>query len=213
MRRNILWCVCRKICSNSWKMKLPCLRDIGRVLPILCLQTSVFNTAVHDILLYYDRVSFKHSLILKACLTLGLFSSAKTAQRSPNCSCNTWPRESFVTELGQNWQTFLQRSGCTYPASHRNNLAVISYCFPSENLRDFTKVCRTVTMCPRGCETNESPFQAPIQITHPKSFPNYTIQTTNETRLKEKQNWRIYNPSTLLDETNLSENTEKDRGN
>lgn len=48
MRRNLLWCFCRKICSNSWKMKQPCLRDIGRVLVILCLQTSGFNTAVHD---------------------------------------------------------------------------------------------------------------------------------------------------------------------
>lgn len=135
MRINLPWCFCRKICSNSWKVKLPCLGDIGRVLVILFLQNSVFNTAVHDIVLYYDRVSFKHSLILRACLTLGLFSSAKTAQHSPNCSHTTWFRESFVIELGQNCQTYLQRSVCTYPAAHRNNLAVISYCFPGEILR------------------------------------------------------------------------------
>lgn len=171
MRRNLLWCFCRKICSNSWKIKLPCLRDIGRVLVILCLQTSVFNTAVHDILLYYDRMSFKHSLILKVCLTLCLFSSAKTAQHSPNCSHITRLRESFVTELGQTCQTYLQRPGCMCPASHRNNqlwyLTIFpeqfSYCF----LRDFTKVCRKATMCPRGCETNKGP----IQINHPKIFP------------------------------------------
>lgn len=185
MKRNLLWCFCRRICSNSWKMKLPCLRDIGRVLVILCLQTSASNTAVHGILLYYDRVSFKHSLILKVCLTLGLSSSAKTAQHSPNCSHTTRLRESCVTELGQTCQTYLQRSGCKYPASHS----------------------------PRGCETNKSPFQAPIYITHPKSFPNHTTQTTYKSSLKEKQSRRIYNPSILLDETNLSENTEKDRGN
>lgn len=104
MRRNLLWCFCRKICSNSWKMKLPCLRDIGRVLVILWLQTSRFNTAVKDILLYYDTVNFKHSLILKTSLTLGLFSSAKIAQHSPNGSHNIWFRESFVTELGQNYK-------------------------------------------------------------------------------------------------------------
>lgn len=113
MRRNILWCFCRRICSNSWKMKLPCLRDTGRVLVILSLQTSVFHTVVHAILLYYDRASFKYSFTLKACLTPGLFSSAKTAQHSPNCSCTTWFRESFARELGQNCQTYLQRSGCT----------------------------------------------------------------------------------------------------
>lgn len=68
-------------------------------------------------------------------------------------------------------------------------------------------------MCPRGCETNESPFQASIQITLPKAFPNHTIQTTNETNLKEDQSREIYDPSILLDKTNHSENTEKDRGN
>lgn len=68
-------------------------------------------------------------------------------------------------------------------------------------------------MCPRSCETNQSPFQAPIQITHPEFFPNRIIQTANKTSLKDKQSRRIYNPSTLLAETNLSENIEKDRGN
>lgn len=112
MKRNLLWCFCRKTCSNSWKMKLLCLRDIDRIFVILYLWTSVFNTSIHYAILCFDRVSFIHSLILKVCLTLVLFSCAKTAQHSPSCSHTTWSRKSFVTELGQNCQRYLQRSGC-----------------------------------------------------------------------------------------------------
>lgn len=152
-KTTLLWCFYRKTCSNSWKMKAPCLTDIDRIFVILYLWTSVFNTAIRYAILYFDRVSFIHSLILKAHLTLVLFSCAKTAQHSPNCSHATWSSKWFVIELSQNCQNYLEiwlyitnltqeQSGCDLLP-----LLCISWW---ESARFIIEVCRTVTRCPRG---------------------------------------------------------------